>query len=370
MNFNNIIKPTLLLDKNKCLGNINFMVQKAKANHVILRPHFKTHQSRIIGKWFKKAKVDKITVSSFSMATYFANDGWKDITVAFPVNIREIEKINELAEEIQLNITVENLESIEYLNKNLKFPVGFFIKIDTGYHRTGLLSENYSVIDDIMEKANHEKLQFKGFLTHSGNTYQAKTKEEIIQISINSTNQFIQLKNKYISKYPELILSYGDTPSCSIVDNFEGIDEIRPGNFVFYDLMQLELESCNIDKIAVCMACPVVAIHKDRNEIIVYGGGVHFSKEYILKDQTKVFGQVVHLTQIGWSNPEKNCYLSKLSQEHGTISATDEFINSIQIGDLIGVIPIHSCMTANLMKEYISTDNEEVDHFSGNQFKS
>jgi len=95
------------------------MVQKAKSNHVILRPHFKTHQSRIIGKWFKKAKVDKIAVSSFSMAEYFANDGWKDITVAFPVNIREIEKINEFqfgrAQSTKENQLYEQYLNLEYV---------------------------------------------------------------------------------------------------------------------------------------------------------------------------------------------------------------------------------------------------------------
>ncbi|HAN17225.1 MAG: alanine racemase [Bacteroidetes bacterium GWC2_33_15] len=366
MNLNHIVKPTLLLDKKKCCKNIELMALKAKSNKVIFRPHFKTHQSRIIGKWFKKAGVNKITVSSLSMASYFANDGWNDITVAFPVNIREIEKINELAEEIQLNIAIENIESVDYLNKKLKFPVGLFIKIDTGYHRTGLLSDNYQVIDTILEKVCHEKLQFKGFLTHSGNTYQAKTREEIIQIYNNTTEQLTHLKNKFIPSYPDLILSAGDTPSCSIIENLKGIDEIRPGNFIFYDLIQYQLGSCHFDQVAVCMACPVVAIHKERNEVVIYGGGVHFSKESLETAENKNFGQVVLLNDSGWKKPETDCYLSKLSQEHGTIKATDDFINSIKIGDLVGIIPVHSCMTANLMRGYLSTENELIDHFSGN----
>jgi len=45
------------------------------------------------------------------------------------------------------------------------------------------------------------------------------------------------LKNKFIKEYPHLLISYGDTPSCSIAENFDEVDEIRPGNFVFYDVM-------------------------------------------------------------------------------------------------------------------------------------
>ncbi len=77
------------------------MAQKAKAHNLIFRPHFKTHQSAEIGNWFKDEGVNKITVSSVQMAEYFAESGWKDILIAFPVNIRETEQINRLASKIK-----------------------------------------------------------------------------------------------------------------------------------------------------------------------------------------------------------------------------------------------------------------------------
>ena len=107
----NITKPTLILDKEKCLRNIEKMVSKAENNNLTLRPHFKTHQSLIIGDWFKMFGINSITVSSIVMAKYFAENGWNDITVAFPVNIREIAEINKLAQKIKLNILI-NLSSI------------------------------------------------------------------------------------------------------------------------------------------------------------------------------------------------------------------------------------------------------------------
>ena len=90
MNLLKIKSPTLLLDKNKCLTNLNFMVQKAGNYNLSFRPHFKTHQSLEIGRWYKDFGIDKITVSSLQMAVYFAEE-WTDITVAFPVNILEID---------------------------------------------------------------------------------------------------------------------------------------------------------------------------------------------------------------------------------------------------------------------------------------
>ena len=363
MNLDNIASPTLILDKNKCLNNIRLMAEKAKKHHLIFRPHFKTHQSRTIGKWFKQFGVNKITVSSLKMAEYFANDDWKDITIAFPVNIREIDTINSLAEEIQLNLTIENIESVKFLNDELKFEVGFFIKIDTGYRRTGISFDIFLTIDKILKAASaSSKLKFKGFLSHTGNTYNAKSVDEIRDIHNDALNKLSFLRNQYIEKYPDLIMSIGDTPSCSIIDSFPEIDEIRPGNFVFYDLMQNQLGSCNFDQIATIMVCPVVAKHSERNEIVIHGGGVHFSKEFIEINESKVFGKLVHLTSNGWQEANEDYYLIKLSQEHGILKISGDLFNEINIGELVGIIPVHSCLTANLMKEYLSIDGEQLDY--------
>ena len=110
-----ITKPTLLVDEKKCRENIQKMVEKAKRNDVTLRAHVKTHQSLSVGKWLKEAGIEKITVSSLEMAKYFSKE-WGDITVAFPVNILEIATINLLASCIQLNLLVENRETIDFLN--------------------------------------------------------------------------------------------------------------------------------------------------------------------------------------------------------------------------------------------------------------
>ena len=95
-----IEKPTLLLDKARALNNIERMAGKAARSEVRLRAHFKTHQSAEIGQWFRPYGVSTITVSSVDMALYFAEHGWNDITIAFPVNLRQIRTINMLARQV------------------------------------------------------------------------------------------------------------------------------------------------------------------------------------------------------------------------------------------------------------------------------
>lgn len=357
-----ITVPTLLVDKEKCFVNIKFMSDKAKKHNLILRPHFKTPQSIKIGNWYKEFGIDRITVSSLRMAEYFAADKWNDITVAFPVNVLEIDTINALASKITLNILITSVEHIKILKEQLKHSVNFFIKIDTGTYRTGIDSNNIGEIDSILtESKKGEKLVFKGFLAHSGHTYKANSIEEIQSIHNEELKIMNRLKSKYKSIYPEIIFSVGDTPACSLADNFEGMDEIRPGNFLFYDLQQWKIGSCSLDKIAAVMACPVVSKNDERKEILIYGGGVHFSKEVsTFDDGTLYFGYVVKLNENGWELSDKKSYIRALSQEHGLIKASDELYNETKIGDVLGILPVHSCMTADCMKKMFTLDGEEI----------
>ena len=66
---------------------------------------------------------------------------------------------------------------------------------------------------------------------------------------------------------------------------------------------------------------------------------------------------------VGWSDAWPDSYVMKVSQEHGVIQTTDEIINKIQIGEFIGILPVHSCLTADCMGEYMTLDGNILDHF-------
>ena len=356
-----ITVPTLLLDEHRCRANIRKMSEKATRSGTFFRPHFKTHQSLTIGRWVKEEGVTAITVSSLQMAAYFAPE-WDDITVAFPVNLLEVDTINRLAAKIRLNILVENTRSLSFLKEHLTAPVGYFIKIDVGYGRTGLHPTAYQQINELLTFADAPNLQFKGFLAHAGHTYKCRSAAAILAIHEESRRMMIALKERYQSRFPELIISLGDTPSCSVAEDFNGIDEIRPGNFVFYDLTQARIGSNTTEQIAVAMACPVVARHPERNELVVYGGGVHFSKDRMEGEpEGAVFGRVVRQAANGWGELIPDMYLRSLSQEHGIVKGPPAEVERYQVGDLLWVLPVHSCMAANAMKRYLTLEGQWVE---------
>jgi len=62
----------------------------------------------------------------------------------------------------------------------------------------------------------------------------------------------------------------------------------------------------------------------------------------------------------GWKILPKENYVKSLSQEHGTLSVSNAVFEKTQIGDIILVLPIHSCMTADLMREYLSLEGKKI----------
>lgn len=355
--------PTLLVNKNRCLQNIQSMLDKTEQNQIELRPHFKTHQSRLIGSWFRNLGVKKITVSSLQMAAYFAEDGWNDITVAFPANILEIDLINSLAAKIKLNLLVQSEETFLFLEKHLTAPVCAFIKIDLGSNRTGIESDNFELLDQLIHSIeNSRQLVFSGFLGHAGHSYTARGLEAIKAVHDEAMAKMSLVYHYYQTTHPNIAISIGDTPTCSRMSTFDFVTELRPGNFIFYDLMQEQIGACSFDQISVALACPIVALHPERNEVIIYGGGIHFSKEvYLHEDYGNCYGLVVSDNGNAWSSPIPNVYLARLSQEHGVISCSDAFMEKCSIGQIIKILPVHSCMTANLLKQLFTTEDEPID---------
>lgn len=356
--------PTLLLDKARVQRNIERMVARAAAAGVALRPHFKTHQSQAVAEWCKAAGIRKATVSSLRMAAYFAAAGWDDITVAFPVNVREVAAVNALASRIRLQLLVEHPDAVAAFAERLEHPVRMMIKVDTGYHRAGILYKNLSEIRRLAAAIDAAPLmQMAGVLHHAGHSYQARGRTQLLEVHRESLANMAEVVEALRGAYPSLEVSVGDTPTCSVAEQFGVATELRPGNFVFYDLMMVQIGACTHDDIGVAMACPIVSKYPDRGEVMIYGGGVHFSKDALTaKHGHTLYGQVVADDgALGWGDIVPGVELRRLSQEHGILSAPREWIDRVAVGDVVKVLPVHSCMTADVMKQYITTEGERID---------
>jgi len=360
--YDSIEQPVLLLDETRARANIAFMAEKAARNGVRFRPHFKTHQSAEIGTWFRPHGVTAITVSSVDMAEYFASQGWDDITIAFPVNLRQIYRLNALAQQIHLGLLVESVESSSFLAHRLNAPADIWIKIDVGSGRTGVAFNYPERIFPILDSLKSAPgLAMRGLLTHAGHTYGAGSQEEVRRI-FRETQQRLAMVRAFVQPASQaaLEISVGDTPACTLVEDLTGVDEIRPGNFIFYDAEQYIWNTCRSDQIAVAVACPVVAVHPERETVIVYGGAIHMNKDFTSYQGERAYGLVALPTATGWSEPLQGAYVSSLSQEHGLVHMPRPWLSQVQVGDLLVILPAHSCLAVSALKHYLTLDGRPI----------
>ena len=359
-----ITNPVLLVDRARTERNIRRMAEKAVNGGARFRPHFKPHQSSSVGAWFRPFGVDAIAVSSFRMAEYFASHGWNDIQVAFPFNVRETEAANRLAGSIDLHVLVGNLVAVEELAANLRSPANVWIDIDTGYGRTGIPADQTQLIEELAERIERSALlKLVGLYAHAGNTYLASDVESIMRtyeesrVELESVRESLSRDGRR-----QLLISAGDTPGCSLAPDLGGVDEVHPGNFVFNDLTQLQLGACAAEDIAVVAACPIVSIYPHRGELAIHGGAVHLSKEHLPGESGEgIYGRAIRLQEDGWDPQDVIGDVVSISQEVGIVQMSGEAARNLAVGDVLGILPVHSCLTADAIGELQTIEGEPLD---------
>jgi len=144
-------------------------------------------------------------------------------------------------------------------------------------------------------------------------------------------------------------VSIGSTPSITVVDHLDGIDEARPGNYIFFDAFQASIGSCTLDDCALTVLAAV--IHRDlkRNKIIIDAGAIALSKDRgaIEFDPTSGYGRVLDL-----EGQDLGLSLDSLSQEHGEVMAGTGDISRLKVGSRVRVLANHSCLSAAQHSHY------------------
>jgi D-serine deaminase-like pyridoxal phosphate-dependent protein len=354
-------KPTLVLDEDRVRRNIARMAARAARFGVRFRPHFKTHQSRPVGRIFREFGVEAITVSSVDMAAYFADDGWRDILIAFPFNSLEAREVAALASRCRLGVLVESKEGLSAVARAVPSAVDVWLKVNVGANRAGADWDDRRLLGAICREAErHPALRLRGLLTHNGRTYAARTPAALARVHGDAMRKMRRARAELAAAgFSGLEISVGDTPACSRLDEFADAAEIRPGNFVLFDVTQLELGTCGERDIAAAVACPVVSIHPARNEAVIFGGAIHLSMaDAPTRREGRIYGRVCRPSGHGWGRILPGTAVCAISQEHGIVRTTAAGIKKLKAGDILFVLPAHSCLTINLWDHYVGLDGK------------
>jgi len=145
-------------------------------------------------------------------------------------------------------------------------------------------------------------------------------------------------------------VSIGSTPTINHIDHLDGIDEVRPGNYIFFDAYQATLGSCDLTDCALSVLAAVVHRNYEQKKVIVDAGAIALSKDRgpVHLDSGCGFGRVLDL-----DGNDTGLRVAAMSQEHGTIPVGDDkLLDRLPVGTRVRILANHSCLTAAQYDRY------------------
>jgi len=332
--------PYLLIDGPQLERNILRMANVARENGIALRPHVKTHKIPRIAREQLEAGAAGITVAKLSEAEVMADGGIEDIFIAYPlVTEAKIRQAVRLGERVRLIVGVDSLEGARRLSEAAEGPnLEVRLEVDTGLRRTGIpRDEAVGLAGEIESMGN---LDLTGIYTYRGAVLGGSKTLELEKAGLEEGRVMVSLAEQMRERGIRIEdVSVGSTPTAEYVAKVEGVTEIRPGTYVFYDRMQARLGACSLDDCAAVVVCTVVS-RRTRDLAIIDGGSKTFATD------VAPGAEPLNLEGYGHIVGYPDAVLERLTEEHGMLSLDEDC--DLEVGDTLQIIPNHICSTVNL----------------------
>lgn len=357
------------------------------SGRVSLRPHIKTHKTLEIGRMQcgsdLGATEGSIVTSTMAESHAFAQDRFfREVYYAIPISLEKLHQAWQITRHMsetgnrRFCIEVDSLQSLDMVKRFLadeevQGPEVFFhvfVKVDVGQHREGVDPDSDEAVELVKGVVQTPQLRFRGIYAHGGHSYHT---DDVLSVAKQEALVTARFARRLLDDHGITceVVSIGSTPTVSALMRAasadsgpdtqalewfpEEITEIHPGNYVFYDRMQVQMGSCEMSNVAVCVLATVVGQSRERNTLLIDAGSLAMFKDTGVDDINSPdfsYGHVIddpHLRLIG------------MSQELGTLHSSHTPIDfeRFAVGTVLRIIPNHSCLTAAMYPVYHVVDN-------------
>lgn len=354
--------PAVLVDTVRLARNIDTMQRGADAAGFLLRPHAKTHKLPSIARQQIARGAVGICCAKPSEAMVFAEAGIEDIRLPYPVNPSKKDQVLALMDRARRVSIIVDDAGVATAWAEIMAAAGrrldVLVKIDVGFHRCGVDPVSPETPHLISLVANLPGLRLRGILSHAGHGYHAANEAALKLIAEEEVNAMTRVAAHMRKKGVEIEeISIGATPTARFSLTHKGPTEMRPGNYVYFDRTQVGLGAASIDDCALTVLSTVVAKHPGR---IVLDAG----SKTLTNDGARGFSPLPGYGALSPSAdpalaPDDRFILERLSEEHATVRTLDG-APALKIGDLVRIVPNHSCTVSNLMEMVHMADGETI----------
>ena len=326
--------PCLMVDRNVLERNLAAMADRARDHGLALRPHAKTHKCVEIARRQVALGAVGLTVATVGEAELFADMGFTDLFIAYPVwaaGARGL-RLRALAERVTLRVGADSVEGVELVARALAGTAAeVVVEVDSGHHRTGVAPGSVGQVASAVQRYG---LNVAGVFTFPGHSYAPGRRE---QAAVDEARALLEADAAlHQAEVSAGLRSGGSTPTAALVQQ-GALNEMRPGVYVFNDAQQVELGAADWDAVALTAAATVVSRH---------------GRDVVLDAGSKVLGadRPVWATGSGRLPDFPEARIGALAEHHATVTFAGD-APLPELGSVVRVAPNHVCAAVNLVDQ-------------------
>jgi D-serine deaminase-like pyridoxal phosphate-dependent protein len=370
--------PAVLVDAGRVAANITRMQALAGSNGRALRPHVKTHKSPVLARWQLEAGAHGICCAKPGEAEVFADAGFDDVRLAYPVRPEHAPRILSLLDRgVRVSLAVDRPDVVAAWSAAMRAArhrLDVLVKVDVGFHRCGVDPHDPELPAWLVALASMPGLRLTGLISHAGHAYRARSADALAAVADEEARLLHDVAAAARNRGVALgEISVGATPTARYSAAMPGITELRPGNYVYFDRTQVALGAATLDDCALTVLATVVTAHEGR--IILDAGSKVLSSDRatgylttgidsrgaraerppdgVLEGYGAIFADAESPLVI-----DETLCIERLSEEHATVRVVGT--TALRPGDRVRILPNHSCVVANLVDSVSLIDGTAV----------
>jgi D-serine deaminase-like pyridoxal phosphate-dependent protein len=352
MHISELDTPALLIDLDIMERNLRRVAEYTAVHGLRLRPHTKTHKIPDIGKLQLTSGAVGLTVAKVGEAEVMLAANPPDLLIAYPVvGQKKVDRLLHVAKQASVTVSLDSIVAARQLSEaaqQAKVTIGVLAEVDVGLGRVGVApgEELVRLAQDIVR---FPALTFEGIAFFPGHirTVDEKGCEALKQLGLLLQ---VILEDFRRAEIEVRIVSGGSTPTLFHSHELPGLNEIRPGTYVYNDMNTVRSGACTVEECAASILVTVVSTARP-GQMIVDGGSKTFSSDPAMNAAERTFGRVLEAPA---------CVFHTMNEEHGFVDIRNTS-QSFAVGDRVRIIPNHICPAVNLHERVYGVRGETVE---------
>ena len=351
MRIDDLDTPALIIDLDIMERNLARVAAYAREHNLRLRPHTKTHKIPALGRRQLELGAAGLTMAKVGEAEVMMQAGSPDMLIMYPVIGRnKLERLTALARRARFTISVDSAIAARQLSgaaSEHQVEIGVLAEIDVGLRRMGV-APGPEAVELARAIDRLPSLRFEGISFYPGIK---KTDDEglrqIGEVSSLVENVLADLQRDGLTAN---IVTGGSTPTLYHSHRIAGMNEIRPGTYIFNDRNTVNCGACAWEDCAASILTTVVST-AGGDRMLIDGGSKTFSSDRLAGATEVSFGLLLD---------DPRAVFHNMNEEHGYLDLRNAQ-RRFEVGDRVRVLPNHICVAMNLQEQVYGVRGGQVE---------